>query len=120
MYIAISCPFQPNNPGASDPILSIQSLLEELLTDVAHCYFQLGLLLGLPHGKVREISINHPSDAQRCLIEVLNHRLTQTPDLTWFMVGKALDAIGQGGVADRIRSKHCGIRSPAQPQVYNA
>ena len=105
---------------ASTP-LQIASLLEELLVDISHCYFQLGLLLGLPHGKVRQISVNHPSNVQQCLTEVLIERLNDLPPLTWPAVARALDSCGQRIVADRIRTKHCGVSSsgPSSPRVSN-
>ena len=99
---------------------SLELLLQELLVDVAHSYFQLGLLLGLSPNKVQQISVSFPTDIQRCLSHVFIERQKELEPLDWATVVRALVATGHNDVATRIRSKYCEVEPTRSSEVCHA
>lgn len=56
-------------------------------------WYSLGIQLGLAPGTLNNIEGNHPRDADRCKIDVLDWWLRNEQDATWEKLAHALEAM---------------------------
>ena len=75
--------------------------LTPLLKSVIPKYMQLALALGLKTSTVATMEMNHPKQAQRVLIEILDRWLANSrkSDLSWVVLANALLEIDEKGLA---------------------
>ena len=72
--------------------ISISDIQNEL-SDVTEWY-PLGLELGVPPGKLKQIEKNHHGDTERCKLEMIDFWLHNTGNPSWGELAKALQKIG--------------------------
>ena len=96
----------------------------EALYSVSFKYINLGLGLNVAYNRIRTIAIQY-ADPNDCLREILDHRLSQLPPLTWHEIVRALQSqsIHQHDLARRIESRYITVsQSPAsvslQPSMH--
>ena len=74
-------------------------------------WFQLGLELKLPRGKLNDIyTENRRAANQR--IAMLDLWLSYCPDASWNIFADALDRMGEHTSATTVRQNHCGGLAP--------
>ena len=79
--------------AASTP-LTVKEIQNELREMTAAIWYQLGVQLEIPLAKLTTIESDHPRDAQRCLTEVINRWLRNTPECSWTKLARAVEAMG--------------------------
>ena len=76
----------------------------------SHRYRDLGLELGLHYNTLNDIEANYPRDVKKCLTECLAKWLSEVDSVykkekpTWRALVRALEEIGEGGVAYHINN----------------
>jgi len=84
----------------------VAEIENELREVTAADWFQLGIHLGIPRAKLREIERDHPRDVQRCKTEVLDWWHRNAREVTWDTLADALEKKGgYGPLAQRLRRK---------------
>ena len=69
-------------------------------------WYSLGIQLGLTPGTLSSIESNHPHDADRCKIDVLDWWLRNEQDGTWEKLAQALEAMrGHDVLVQKLREK---------------
>ena len=92
-----------STPGALTE-LTLREIQNEL-SEVTHWY-SLGIQLGLAPGTLYNIESNHPHDADRCKIDVLDWWLRNEQDATWEKLAQALEAVrGHDVLVQKLREK---------------
>ena len=92
-------------PVASTP-LTLKEILNELREVTAAKWYQLGVQLEISPATLSTIECNHPRDAQRCMTEVINRWLRNTPECSWAKLAEAVEAMGgYAALAERLRQK---------------
>ena len=92
------------------PVASTQLTLKEILNELSEVaaaqWYQLGIQLEIPAATLSTIESDHPRDAQRCMIEVLNTWLQIVPGCSWAKLTEAVEAMGGYAVlAKKLRQK---------------
>ena len=85
----------------------LKTILDSISTLRAE-WFNLGLALGLSHGTLIRIELNHPKDALRCLTETVNVWLQNSPNPSWKRLVSALrsPSLGRVDIATMIATEH--------------
>ena len=96
---------------ADEQILSINDLDEvySATVDASSEWFELGLALKIQHPTLTNFRKDHHS-SDKCLLEMLAHRLKLTPPLTWGHLCECLrkNTVNRHDVAEAITRKHTG------------
>ena len=86
--------------------LTLTDVMNELQEVSAGDWFELGVLLRIRTSKLKQIEKDHPRNARRCKLEVLDWWYQNAPDVSW---EKLVDALGMMGGYDallqRLRKK---------------
>ena len=91
--------------AASTP-LTVKEIQNELRELTAAKWYQLGLQLEIPPATLSTIEIDYPHDAQRCLPEVINRWLRNTPECSWAKLAQAVEVMGGYAVlAEKLKQK---------------
>jgi len=69
-------------------------------------WHQLGIKLGLPPSKLRQIEEEHPNNIERRKVEVVDSWLQSTPGASWGHIVTALKQLGDLTTAERIGLKY--------------
>ena len=67
---------------------------------------ELGLHLDLPPARLQEFSHNNPRDCKTTMQDIVSHWLEVDKHKSWIKLAGAVEACGQAGLADTIRSKY--------------
>ena len=67
-------------------------------------WHQLGLELGIPHTKLKEIENNYLQN-QRRKVEVLDWWCRNTAEVSWIKLAKAVEEMGHTVLAEKLRRK---------------
>ena len=88
------------------PATSTQPELKEIQNEFGEVteWHQLGLQLGVPHAKLKEIENDYPQN-QRRKVEVLDWWCRNTAEVTWIKLAKAVEEMGYTVLAERLRRK---------------
>ena len=88
------------------PATSTQPELKEIQNELGEVteWHQLGVELGLPHAKLKEIESDY-SQNQRRKVEVLDWWCQNTAEVTWIKLAKAVEEMGYTVLAERLRRK---------------
>ena len=84
--------------------------MQETLAELRgfYAWFPLGLCLGVPKEKLREIHLQHREDynaVARCLAKMVEVWLEMKRDANWFTLATALWQTGRKGLATKIAKK---------------
>ena len=84
---------------------STQPELKEIQNELGEVieWHQLGLELGVPHAKLKEIENDYPQN-QRRKVEVLDWWCRNTAEVSWVKLAKAVEEMGYTVLAERLRS----------------
>ena len=86
--------------------LRLKEIQNELNEIAAAEWYQLGIQLEIPVATLRTIEHDHPRDAQRCMTEILNWWLQNTPECSWEKLTEAVEAMGRyRTLVERLRKK---------------
>ena len=86
--------------------LTLKEIQSELNEMAAAKWYQLGMQLGIPPATLSTIENDHSRDAQRCMTEVINCWLRNTPECSWAKLAEAVKAMGGYAVlARKLRQK---------------
>ena len=102
------CLAKTNEPP-SPPTAALHSLLSEL-DPAAAKWYNLGLALGVNHGRLDAIQADYDTVADR-LREMLKAYLSNADQPTWKGVAAALESttVGMGSLARSINERHCVV-----------
>ena len=67
-------------------------------------WYQLGVQLGVPTGKLKEIERNYLADNQRCKTEVLTW-WCQNIQVSWIKLAQAVERTGYKVLAEKLRNR---------------
>ena len=85
----------------------LKDLLTELYMKVPSKWEDIGILLGIDDGHLKQIRSNNTSDSTACLREMLRAWLnTVEPPPSWSKLADALEKLGEETLASSIRSKY--------------
>ncbi len=96
-------------------IVKLPLLLKELM-DVDWKAF--GRALGTPEPIIQAILQQNPHSISRCWIDLMDHWMDNSKDVSWAAVAKALEKMFQKPHAERIIRKYC-IKSTMQTDGAN-
>ena len=83
-------------------VKDIQNELKEMTAE----WYQLGVQLEISPTTLNTLERDHPHDARRCMIEVINRWLQNIPECSWAKLAKAVEAVGGYAVlAEELRKK---------------
>ena len=86
--------------------LTLKEIQNELNELTAANWYQLGVQLGIPPATLSTIESDHPRAAQRCMTEVINWWLQNSPECSWAKLAQAVEAMGGYTVlAEELRKK---------------
>ena len=87
------------------PATSTQPELKEIQNELGEVteWHQLGVELGLPHAKLKEIENDYPQN-QRRKVEVLDWWCRNT-EVSWIKLAKAVEEMGYTVLAEKLRRK---------------
>ena len=69
-------------------------------------WYQLGVQLEVPPATLNALERDHPHDARRCMTEVINRWLQNTPDCSWANLAQVVEAMDDyAALAERLRQK---------------
>ena len=89
-------------------IPELKDLLRELRGRVANEWEDLGILLGINDGQLKQIKSDNAGDSKACLREMLRVWLSRVdPPPSWSAMADALDTLGHEDIATRLRSIYC-------------
>ena len=88
------------------PATSTHPELKEIQNELGEVteWHQLGLELGVPHAKLKEIENDYPQN-QRRKVEVLDWWCRNTAEVSWIKLAKAVEEMGYILLAERLRRK---------------
>ena len=87
-------------------------MLEDL-KEVKSEWFNIGIALGVPLTKLREIEASFPhGGVNRWMTEMLQYWLDTTPTACWEQVARALEQVDQLTLASSIKQKYLWGPSP--------
>ena len=92
------------SPHPADPTLTTDNLME-VVRGVEYCWWDLGLWLGVPVSKMREIISPYHSDQQR-MQALADHYTTHYPTPLWKAIAGALQGMGLHKQADEVTTKY--------------
>ena len=77
------------------------------LNEVRNEWFMIGIALGVPLTKLREIEASYTKEgAMRCMLEMVQYWLDTTPAACWEQVARALEQVNQLTLAATIKQKY--------------
>ena len=89
-------------------IPELKDLLRELRGKVANEWEDLGILLGINDGQLKQINLDKAGDSKACLREMLRVWLSLVaPPPSWSAMADALDTLGHEDIAIHLRSTYC-------------
>ena len=90
----------------TDPVPGLQLMLHHL-NEVKNEWFMIGIALGVPLTKLREIEASYPQGGvKRWLAEMIQYWLDMTPTACWEHVARALEQVDQLTLASSIKQKY--------------
>ena len=90
----------------TDAVLGLQLMLRHL-NEVRNEWFMIGIALGVPLTKLREIEASYTKEGtMRCLLEMVQYWLDTTPAACWEQVARALEQVNQVTLAATIKQKY--------------
>ena len=85
----------------------LKDLLKELSLTVANDWENLGILLGIEDGSLKQIKSDYTADSKACLREMLRLWLVQSHiDCSWSGIADALGVLGREDLAEHIRIQY--------------
>ena len=101
----------------TDAVLGLQLMLQHL-NEVRNEWFMIGIALGVPITKLREIEASFTKEGtMRCLLEMVQYWLDTTPAACWEQVARALEQVNQLTLAATIKQKYLWDQ-PAAPSEW--
>ena len=88
----------------TDAVLGLQLMLQHL-NEVRNEWFMIGIAIGVPLTKLREIEASYTKEG-RCLLEMVQYWLDTTPAACWEQVARALEQVNQLTLAATIKQKY--------------
>ena len=77
------------------------------LNEVRGEWFLIGIALGIPLSKLREIEVSYSREGtKRWLAEMLQYWLDTTPETCWETIARALEQVDQLRLASAIKKKY--------------
>ena len=96
----------------TDPVISLQLMLPHL-NEVRNEWFMIGIALGVPFTKLREIEATYTKEGMtRCVLEMVQYWLDTTPAACWEQVARALEQVNQLRLATTIKQKYLWDQPP--------
>ena len=87
---------------------TLKNLMMELNPKVAQEWEEIGIMLNINEGVLRQIKRDNAPDTRSCLREMLRIWLKQVhPPPSWSIIAQAIDDIGGDDIASRLRLKYC-------------
>ena len=85
----------------------LKDLLKELCSTVADEWENLGILLDIEYGSLKQIKSDHMGDCKACLREMLRLWLVQTRvEHSWSAIADALEALKHKDLAEHIQIQY--------------
>ena len=86
----------------------------EHLNEVKSEWFMIGIALGVPLTRLREIEASYPQGGvKRWLAEMVQYWLDMTPTACWEQIAGALEQVNQLTLASSIKQKYLWGQSPS-------
>ena len=98
----------PRQPEVTSPPPMISVLLKELLNKVSADWENIGVMLNVKEGELRNIKSNY-DESEQCFREMLRRWLNQVePPPTWSAVIEAIECVTRyKSLAEELRNKYC-------------
>ena len=85
----------------------LKDLLKELYSKAPNMWEDIGILLGINDGQLKQIRTDNAYDSRSCLREMLRTWLsTVDPPPSWSAIAEAVELLGNGNLATHLRSKY--------------
>ena len=98
----------------TDAVLGLQLMLQHL-NEVRNEWFMIGIALGVPLTKLREIEASYTKEGtMRCMLEMVQYWLDTTPAACWDQVARALEQINQLTLAATIKQRYLWDQPPSE------
>ena len=98
----------------TDPVLGLQLMLHHL-NEVKNGWFMIGIALGVPLTKLKDIEASYPQGGvPRWLAEMVQYWLDTTPAACWEQVARALEQVDQVTLAATIKQKYLWDQPPSK------
>ena len=98
----------------TDPVPGLQLMLNHL-NEVRNEWFMIGIALGVPLTKLREIEASYTKEGtMRCMLEMVQYWLDTTPAACWEQVARALEQVNQLTLAATIKQKYLWDQPPSE------
>ena len=82
--------------------------MKELYTKAADKWEDIGVLIRISDGQLKQIRTDNASNSRSCLREMLRTWLSRVdPPPSWSAIIEALEDLGDEGLAAHLRSKYC-------------
>ena len=82
--------------------------MRELYTKAADKWEDIGVLIRISDGQLKQIRSDNANDSRSCLREMLRTWLSRVdPPPSWSVIIEALKDLGEENLADHLRSKYC-------------
>ena len=86
----------------------LKDLLKELYTKASDMWEDIGILLGIKDGQLKQIRTDNASDSRSCLREMLRTWLSRVdPPPSWSAIAEAVEFVGDENLAAHPRSEYC-------------
>ena len=86
----------------------LKDLLKELYTKAADKWEDIGILLGIKDGQLKQIKSDNGNDSKTCLREMMRVWLSRVdPPPSWSAIAEALEFLGDEELATQLSSKYC-------------
>ena len=85
----------------------LKDLLKELYTKASDMWEDIGILLGIKDGQLKQIRTDNVNDSRSCLREMLRtwlNRVDSPP--SWSAITEAVEFLGDENLATHLRSKY--------------
>ena len=85
----------------------MKDLVKELYSKASDMWEDIGILLGIKDGQLKQIRTDNANDSRSCLREMLRIWLSRVdPPPSWSAIAEAVEFLGDENLATHLRSKY--------------